>query len=129
VWLTFYSISLKQFNHAALLNSTSASSSSLVSAQFNTTRSTERHEVFYAASKKNFFWVFQGRHGKGFKLRACFLQVFVKKSSYPALIIGSQLTVGGPVVEPKFSAGILCQCFPQRLRMGKGYHGISRGMD
>jgi hypothetical protein len=56
------------------------------------------------------------------------LQVFVKKSSHPALVIGSQLTVGAPFTEPKFSAGILCQCCPQRLRMGKGDHGISRGM-
>jgi hypothetical protein len=62
-------------------------------------------------------------------LRTWPLQVFVKKSSHPALVISSQLTVGARVMEPKFSAGILCQCFLQRLRMGKWDHGISRGMN
>jgi len=62
-------------------------------------------------------------------LRKRFLQVFVEKGSHPTLVVGSRLTVGAAVIEPEFSAGILCQCFPQQLRMGKGDHGISRGMD
>ncbi len=34
-----------------------------------------------------------------------------------------------PRREPKFGAGIFCQCLPQRLPVGKGDYLISRRMD
>lgn len=62
-------------------------------------------------------------------LSAALLQVLVKNIFHPALVIGTQLAVGKPLVKPKFSSGIVCQRFPKRLRVGKGNHGVSRGMD
>ena len=55
MWLTFYSISLKQVNHAAPKNSTSASWLSLVSAAFVTTRTTKVTKFFFAVGKRKGF--------------------------------------------------------------------------
>ena len=43
------------------------------------------------------------------RLRDVLRQVFEKKVFNPDSVIGSQLTVGKLLVEPKFSVGIFCQ--------------------
>jgi len=56
-------------------------------------------------------------------------EMFEKKLFNPDSVIGSQLTVGKLLVEPKFGAGIVCQGLLQEPGMGKGDHGISRRVD
>jgi hypothetical protein len=52
------------------------------------------------------------------------LQVFEKEVFNPGAVVGSQLTVGELVVEPKFSPRIFCQGLLQSPGVGKGDHGI-----
>ena len=69
------------------------------------------------------------RHHFFTRLRDALREVFEKKVSNPGSVVGSQLTVGKILVEPKFSVGIFCQSLLQKPGMGKGDHGIGRRMD
>ena len=63
------------------------------------------------------------------RLRDALREVFEKKLFNPGSVIGSELAMGELFVEPKFSAGIVCQGLLQEPGMGKGDHGISRRVD
>lgn len=62
------------------------------------------------------------------RTHAALLQVFLKKISYPALVIATHLAVGKLLVEPKFSAWIVDQRLLQRLGLGKWDHRIGGRM-
>src|SRR5262249_43497938 len=63
------------------------------------------------------------------RLRDVLRQMLEEKVSHPVFVIGSQLTVGELLVEPKFSVGVFCQSLLQRSGMRKGNHGIGRRVD